>query len=426
MTQPPHNLELEYAALYRILAGDAYLLSHLRPEDFHDPSLRRIFDACYQEFTEHGQCDFNGVDHRLKGLPWYEERGGSAFLATLVSSSTWPFTTGPRLLEMLRDLHVRRMAAGLGAEGSTAAEVVESLSDRLEHMRVLLPTAPRELGAVLRGLLDAPPRSIPFGFPCLDDMVTMHPGQLVVVGARPGVGKSSFLCNVACNYALTGKPIVYCTKEMSYEELLPRFLAYLSGKPFRVLREGALEYEKTLARIQVEETMETVSDIEAIALHSDAEVIVVDYIQLLTVRGRRPDSRVQELEEITRRLKGLAQRTGKVVLCASQLNRDSETGNRRPSLSDLRGSGSIEMDANTVILMYDPFAKDEDDDSGASWQTRKKTEQAARSFDGQEGMIDFLVRKNRSGRTGNVKLKWIPELTTFRDLTNLAPHPAHA
>lgn len=429
MTTPTqyHNTELEQAALNSLLTGlGASLLSRLRPEDFFSPDHQKVFEACYTDFLEHGSCDFTSVHTRLSAENWYNAKGGIVYLTELTRFVNVYMTRDDRLFTLLRDLSIRREAERMGIHGGTSADVVHQLTQRIEELHTLLPTTTRRPADVLHALLSSPPRAIPFGFPCLDNLVVMHPGHLVVVGARPGVGKSSFLCNVACNHARSGKNIVYCTKEMSYEELLPRFLSYLSGTPFHELRDKARSHEEVINRISVEEKMDHVGDVEAVASRTEADVIIVDYLQLLTVPGRRPANRVQELEEITRRLKGLAQRTGKVILCAAQLNRDLENAARKPVLSDLRGSGSMEQDANIVLMLHNPCLTDDEDGEKAAnrWEKKRSAAQVARSLEVGDDMVDVLIRKNRAGKRGSVRLKWVPELTAFRDVSGAPPHPA--
>lgn len=418
------NLDLERCAIHAALGGDGTIVTRLIPEDFHEPLHRKIFESLYEDFRDNGSCDMNRVHHKLSGQEWYEKRNGSVFLCECTAPN-WPYTPEHQIVDMLRELLIRRTAGEFSVSRSSAREIIDQFARETEDMRNLLPNASRPSRDVLRELLKGAPRTIPFGFPCLDQFVSMAPGQLVVVGARTGSGKTAFLCNVACNYARTGKPIVYCTKEMTQEEILPRFLSNLAGRPFRSLGEDAHRFESVVDRIAVEERVEHVSDVETLASRTDAEVVIVDYLQLLTLRGRRPESRVQELEEITRRLKATAQRTGKVVLCASQLNRDLDTAGRRPTLSDLRGCGSIEMDANTVILLYNPFAGEVGGEgTDGKWGSRKQVNQTAADLVGDRGMIEFWVSKNRSGRTGMCKLRWIPEITTFADVSGKPPLPS--
>jgi replicative DNA helicase len=420
-----YNLELEKAAI-RSALFDGSLTVQLMDDDFFEVAHRLIFTACREDYLKNKNCDLFRIDYMLKGQEWYDNIRGLEFLLEICNGELlYPKHTPQHdIINLLRELRIKRLMFQQKVTASGAREMIAEGMRNYQEWQNLLPENALTPEQILEALYKAKSAYLTLGFPILDALIQMEPGQLIVIGGRTGTGKSAFLCNVACNMVLSGRNVLFCTKEMSAIELQRRFLSYFANKPFtEISKEEAKLYLPLLEKIHIVEKMDFISDIEAAIARSDADFIIVDYIQLLTVQGRKSEYRVGELEEITRRLKGAAQRSGKVLLCAAQLNRELDTANRPPVLKDLRGCGSIEQDANVVILMFDPNAKESDEPKGnekaSGWgenqNFKKQVAKTAAALEGSENMIEFYIRKNRAGSTGMKRLKWLPSITAFRD-----------
>ncbi len=261
---------------------------------------------------------------------------------------------------------------------------------------------------------------IPSGISSLDVLTTgLNRSDMIIVGARPGMGKTSFALNIAKNVALQqNRTVIFFNLEMSCEQMVNRLLsseARVSGKK---LRTGNLEpdewtrigqaagilckapiYLDDTASITVPEMMSRVRRIK------DVGLVVIDYLQLMHSANKKTESRVQEVSEITRSLKIMAKELNVPIMVCAQLARTTEKqSNHRPALADLRESGSIEQDADQVLFLYrDEYYKNEKEDPNSV----------------EAGTSEVIVAKNRHGELGTVKLAWSGEFTSF---TGLDPH----
>ena len=260
------------------------------------------------------------------------------------------------------------------------------------------------------------------GFSGLDRvLVEMGRGDLIIVGARPGMGKTSFAMNIATNVAKTGKAVAIFNLEMSAEQLVTRILSSEAMVDSKKLRTGQLKPEdwdniagviSSLSGCDI--YIDDTSNITAAEMKSKLRrisnlgLVVIDYIGLMQ-SSLNTDNRAQQVTEISRNLKIMAKDLGIPIVCCAQLNRgtESRTGeNKKPTLADLRDSGSIEQDADIVLFLY----RDEyyNDIKGAS------------QADGNDGSsantAEVIIAKNRHGSTGNVKMGWIGQFTKFRCL----------
>jgi replicative DNA helicase len=257
------------------------------------------------------------------------------------------------------------------------------------------------------------------GFQRLDDMLLgMREGQMVVVGARPGVGKTSFALNLAVQAAEAGATVAFFSLEMSSTEIAQRLLSAYSQVPLQKIRSARIAGEDwtnlmdASARLSqldilIDDTPgTTVTEVRAKARrmlrNKEKAVIILDYLQLVSPPpSKRSDSRATEVSEMSRGIKIMAKDLRVPVVALSQLNRTSEnrTG-KRPQLSDLRESGSIEQDADIVILL-----------------DRSSTpEEAERADRPDEGITEFIVAKNRSGPVGTIEMVFLKESTRFMQL----------
>jgi replicative DNA helicase len=255
------------------------------------------------------------------------------------------------------------------------------------------------------------------GFSGLDRvLVQMGKGDLVLVGARPGMGKTSFAMNIAVNVAKqTKKAVCVFSLEMSGEQLVTRMLSSEALVDSYALRAGNLSCEDwariaqaagelTGCDILIDDTSGiSVTDMKSkLRRVKNLGLVVVDYLQLMQ-SGKRIENRVQEVAEISRNLKIMAKDLGVPIICCAQLSRGPESRTvKKPMLSDLRDSGAIEQDADIVMFLYrEEYYKEQED--------AKKVQQEANT-------AEVIVAKNRHGSTGNVKMGWIGQFTKFRTL----------
>jgi replicative DNA helicase len=258
---------------------------------------------------------------------------------------------------------------------------------------------------------------VPSGFVDLDAMTSgFQPSELVVVAARPSMGKTAFCLNIAANAAGEGQGIAIFSLEMSKESLVQRMLTATARVDSHRVRQGTLRDSDftQLARaagilqtyqLWIDDTpsitlLEMRSKARRLKIDNDVRLVVVDYLQLM----RSPEyseNRVQEISDISRSLKALARELEIPVIALSQLSRASEQrgGERKPILSDLRDSGAIEQDADLVIFIHRPEYYDREDES-------------------KRGLAEVMLAKNRNGPTGDVQLKFTREYTRFDNFSN--------
>ena len=261
-------------------------------------------------------------------------------------------------------------------------------------------------------------RGVQTHFSGLDNMlVGMNKGDLIIVGARPAMGKTSFVLNIAENAAYKGdKTVCFFSLEMSGEELVKRMLSTKACIPSTKLRSGKLDdqdwdklglaaTELAKCKIYIDGTTETtVSRIKAKlnrikGLKSNG-LVIIDYLQLMQDPNEKRNGRTAEVSAISRSMKIMAKELEVPVICCSQLNRDLEkTKEKIPTMADLRESGSIEQDADAVLLLYRPDYYNQKQD--------------------QQNRAQVIIAKNRHGGTGTVEMAWDPQFTKFSELSNI-------
>jgi replicative DNA helicase len=255
---------------------------------------------------------------------------------------------------------------------------------------------------------------LPTGFTELDRMTAgLHPQNLIIVAGRPGLGKTSFVCSIAANAAVVyGKCVGIFSLEMSTDELGKRNLAALAEVDLHKIKTGFLNKEDWMklglaarrlsqARLFIDDCGSmTITQLRAkaqrLALEHGIDLVVVDYLQLLHGSQKRYDNRTAEVTEISSGLKNLAKELKIPVIAAAQLSRDIEKSARKPRLSDLRESGSIEQDADLVLFIHRP-------------ELITETEENA-------GVAEIVIGKQRNGMTGDFQLAFLKQFTKFTNL----------
>lgn len=383
-----------------LLNGDTRATdSELRAADFTDALCARVFGAALTLEARGQACDLVTVSDSCPDLD-------ASALVELAQEAAPVASLAAQHARSIREAAQRRAARVAALElAQKATEPDRPLSELLDGMRVRLDTIAGALpssGAVdgvdalcsfYEDLTSGPVEPVArFGFSRIDDALTIAGGKLVVVGARPSVGKSALLLHLALNAIDAGRRVLLVSLEMSDTEIIGRMVSRKSGVPAGRINNRNLsgsELERVAEsfallpgdRFCISTRAQTPQDVRRVALRMKAsgglDMIVVDYLQLLEA-GRKTGSRVEAVGVISRNLKALAQELEIPVLTASQLNRASER-NDAPRLSDLRESGSIEQDADAVILLHAPDEK----------------EKPARQL---------ILAKNRQGRCGGFDL----------------------
>ena len=443
---PPHDVEAEKAVIGSLLVdGEAIfnVATFLGPEDFFTQENQWIYDACFGLYKRNEAINQITVAHELAQRGKLEETGGAAYLSHLVSTvptSLHIVDYGQivsRLSVMRRLISAASQITTIGyqadADVDAALSKAEDVLFKVRHRRSLWDFVP------IRDILghyfeEAGPARVAEGriphvltdLTALDDFLGgLQRSDLIVLAARPSLGKSSLALNIARNAAINQKACVALfSLEMSRHEVVQRLLAseasvdcgrvrrglYTEREERRIMEASGILSE---APIYIDDSpqlrvLEMRSKARRLDFERNVDLVIIDYLQLM--RGEaRGDSRVQEVSEITRALKALAREIDAPVLAVSQLSRAIEwRASHRPQLSDLRESGSIEQDADVVIFI----SRDEMYIKEDEWKKDHDIEIEPYP----RGIADIIVAKHRNGPTGELKLRFVAKAVKFLDL----------
>ena len=413
----------------------------LSDSDFYVAEHQQIFAAMLRLFSTSNQIDVVTLIDDLVRDGVYDKSGGESYIRTLTDSVPSALNIRDyakivkeksllrRLIEAGEDIAERAYSEQddvgdlLDYAGNKIYSIAQGRDDRsfVSIDKVLM-----QVYEHLHALQTDPEASqgTKTGFSDLDAVLAgMGNSDLILVGGRPGMGKTSFAMNIATNVALkTHKKVAIFSLEMSAEQLATRMLASEALVSSYSLRTGNIsddDWTKLAGavdrlcgcRILIDDTPGiTVTGMKAkLRREGDVGLVVIDYLQLMQ-GDRHNDNRVQEVPEITRGMKLMAKEMNVPVICCAQLSRGPEGRQvKKPMLSDLRDSGSIEQDADTVLFIY------RDD----YYKTDKEAGQDQNSID----IVECIVAKNRHGSTGSVKLSWSGTYTLFRGIENNAAEP---
>jgi replicative DNA helicase len=441
-SRSPSNVEAEQAVLGALLMDGTAVIrvaSRLGVEDFHRPDHRRIYEAMMELYRRREAIDFVTVTAELERDGALEDVGGAAYLTQLIERT--PVATHVEYYAGLveRTAVQRRLISAATQIAQVAwddeAETVEETVDQAEAIlfNVLQDRRHGDL-TPLSELLTAYFEKIEeiqarrelmlgtqTGFRDLDRLLGgLQPSDLCIVAGRPGMGKTSWLTSVAENVALRfGGTVAFFSLEMSGEQMAQRLISSRTGISTHHLRVGQIRGD------EIDLVMRAIGELDAAAIYIDdtpglspfdlrtkvrrlhtekgVDLVIVDYLQLMQ-SGKRSENRVQEISYISRALKGLAREVRVPVIAASQLSRAVETRHdRRPQLSDLRESGSIEQDADMVVFLYRDALYDKDSE--------------------KKNVAEIQVAKHRHGPTGMVELLFVPNQTRFMDLADAPVEP---
>lgn len=442
--QMPVALEAEQAFLGSIIrkpeAFDA-VGGMLTADDFYLEEHKHIYNCITKMYTESRTIDPVTLANDLSQSGYRDQTGGIQYVA-LLAESVPSAANVKEYAKIIRDKSTLRRLINvcdeINKEAYDESSPVRTIIDNAEqsifdisnnndtkdlrHISDILHNVYRtlEVNAETKGAL----KGVKSGFSGLDQkLVEMGKGDFIIVGARPGMGKTSFALNIATNVAKQSKKsVAIFSLEMSGEQLVTRVISSEALVDSHNLRTGMLSTEEweNIAGVISELSgcdiyIDDTSSIGVTEMRSKLRripnlgLVVIDYIGLMQTNDKI-DNRAQQVGEISRNLKIMAKDFGVPIVCCAQLNRGTEgrgVTNKRPTLSDLRDSGSIEQDADIVLFLYrDTYYKD----IGAS--TEKEGEMA----EDTSNTAEVIIAKNRHGEVGSVKMGWIGQFTKFRTL----------
>ncbi len=432
----PNNTDAESNLLGSLMLGGgniANIVDKLRADDFFLSRHKIIFEELQSLYSAEGVTDAIVLIDRLESSGLLDKAGGREYVIELTtrvrtSSNAIEYATiieqtalRRRMIELCQDLE-SRARAGSGNINDIVDEAgarvlnlakddgrigIHSIQESLdEGFKLLDQWEKGNLGSTMTGFSD------------LDEMTNgLHPQDLVILAGRPAMGKTTLALNIACNAAsaVDGKHVVYFSLEMSHAQLIIRMLCALSGVSATRLHKGQLNSQEWTDLMKASDKLKTVQlttddspELNVMAIRSRARrlhqrhplgLIVVDYLQLLEMGGRA-ENRQQEITQISRSLKQLARELSVPVMALSQLSRATEQReDHRPRMSDLRESGSIEQDADLIMLIYreEVYSPDKDE---------------------AKGIAQVNIAKQRKGPVGKITLSFQPDRLRFEDLSH--------
>jgi len=429
---PPHSDEAERAVLGSMMMDPevtGLCLEYLDAECFFRPEHRVMFDFLKKHFEDNKPLDGVLLEQTLRDGGKLEEIGGRNYIVE-VYNSVASAANAEYYARIVKDKALLRgllHAAGeIARDALASGDPVDDVLDRCEQ-RVFEVTERKIVGQAsdVRSILSQVMQTLDLqggraitgletGFYELDDMTRgLQPGEMIVLAARPSVGKSALALNLAEHVAVDlEKPVAFFSIEMSREALALRLLSSRARVDGQRLRKGTLSNEEAekvrdaAARLyEVPLFIDDTPGLRIIDLRVKSrrllarhriELIIVDYLQLMTT-GQREENRQVEVANISRGIKSLARELGVPVLAISQLRRESEERNL-PRLSDLRESGAIEQDADVVMLLH---------------REEMRHAQGTKEYEETKGKADLIIAKQRNGPVGTIPLTWIWRYTRF-------------
>ena len=432
--QMPHSLEGEQAVLGSMLIDPECIkdvMDKLQPGDFYLRQNREIFEAIYSMFSYARPVDGITVAEELRKNGTYDEQTTRRYLAELMEITP----TSANVMEYVKIVRDKALLRGVAIAASeitamvqegigTASDTLDAAEQKIFAVRRgqsaqdmvpisrVLPDVLERLGEMTESQDHMPG---PSGFSAVDAKITgLNKSDLLLLAARPGMGKTSFALNIALNVARSSrKTVAVFSLEMSAEQLVTRILSGEALVENYRLRTGNLretDWQKIAAAASVlnqldirvdDNPMLSAADMNAKCRRLDnLGLVVIDYLQLMTSAGdksNRGENRQQVVSDISRMMKIMAKELNVPVICLSQLSRANEKrDDKRPMLSDLRESGAIEQDADIVMFLYRDDYYNEDSE--------------------KHNIAECIIAKNRHGETGKVELRWMPEYTQFATL----------
>ena len=432
---PPHDIEAEQALLGSMLTDQEAVtdaIEILKPEDFYRDDNKYIFEAIFALYSRGEPVDIITVKDELTTMQKFEAVGGIEYLATLPDKVPL-VSNAEKYISIVEEKSILRKLIKTADEiqtlGYEQTEEIDNIMDQAEKKIFDIMQGKNQKGytpikdvlvetfAELEKLYNQkePITGVPTGFADLDYKTAgLHDSDLILIAARPAMGKSAFALNIATYAAINAKvPVVLFNLEMSKAQLVNRMLCSEAMVDSNKIRTGKIDEEDWMklatalgplseAPIYIDDTPGiSIPEIRAkcrkLKLEKNIGLIVIDYLQLIQGSGKRNASREQEISEISRSLKILAKELNVPVVALSQLSRAAEARqDHRPMLSDLRESGAIEQDADIVMFLYRDDYYNPDSE--------------------KKNIAEIILAKHRSGSTGTVELLWMGNYTKFANL----------
>jgi replicative DNA helicase len=441
---PPQAVELEEAVLGAIMVEkDAIIavMDVLKPESFYKENHQKIFKAVLDLSTRHEPIDLLTVTEELRKREELDEIGGAVYIAQLTSkvgSAAHLEFHAKILAQKYIQRELIRVSSDIQIRAFDDSIDVDDLLDysEMELFRVAEGNIKRETAPIsilvkqaLQHLEEAGKREdglsgVPCGFSELDRITSgWQPSDLIIVAARPSMGKTAFVLSMARNMSVDhNASVAFFSLEMSSHQLINRLIVSESGISHEKIRNGKLtphEWAQLTVKISdLQNSKIFIDDSPALSIFElrakcrrlkaqhDIGIIILDYLQLMSGPAEARGNREQEVSTISRSLKAIAKELNVPIIALSQLNRSVETrgGFKRPQLSDLRESGAIEQDADMVLFIHRPeyygFMEDEDGNSLV-------------------GLAEIIVAKHRNGAIGDIKLRFRKEQAKFTDIDEM-------
>ena len=433
----PSSIEAEKSVLGGIflkpdIFGDVVEILH--PNDFYKNGHKLIYEAMRDIYNSGTGIDPIVVVNKLKKNETFDELVGEQLLFDIISD----VPTAANIIEYAKIVKEKATLRRLGEVGTKIVELayegyeeVDNILDKAEGMifKISENVDSKDLVSLKDVIAQEFVRlekvyqnkgvatGISSGFSDFDQMTSgFHPSDLIILAARPAMGKTAFALNLALNAAMKSKKgVLLFSLEMSSSQLLQRLLSIEAGIGLQKIRNGFLDPDDWgklgLASMKLSNSEINIADlpnvnvleIRAIARRLKAagklDMIIIDYLQLIKGNSTRGDNRQQEISEISRALKGIARELDIPIIALSQLSRATEQrADRRPMLSDLRESGAIEQDADMVMFLYrDDYYNEDSED---------------------KGLTEVIIGKQRNGPVGTIKLRFFHEYTRFENFTS--------
>ncbi len=433
---PPHSSDAEKAVVGGLMldknAWDK-ISGFLSQEDFYHNNHRQIFKAIEHIQEAQEACDVVTVSEWLDAHGLTEQSGGLEYLAGLAAETPGAsnivaygnIVREKSILRQLIQIGTELAEKGFNPEGQNSDDLLEEAEQlvfKIREQSLKSKSGFHDLQGVLVNTLehlqklaegDGEITGLPYGWTDLDKKTAgMHPSDLIIIAARPGMGKTTLAMNIAERAAVTGSSVAIFSMEMSAEQIVMRMFSSLSRINQSDLKKGQLtdqdwpKIQQTNAllaqsKLFINDTPgmtpnEMLSHCRRLKNREGLDLIVVDYLQLMQTKGRS-ESRVNEISEISRSLKGMAKELNVPVIALSQLSRNVEQRpNKRPIMSDLRESGAIEQDADLIMFIYRDGYYNEDSP--------------------QKNVSEIIIGKHRNGETGTTKLAFLGQYTRFENL----------
>lgn len=440
---PPHNLDAEVAVLGGLMLDPGVwdvVSEHVEPDSFYKVAHQKIFEAIQDLHRRNQPIDFLTVSNHLTAKNEMGEIGGSDVLYDILNQTPSAaniksyaeivaekallrrvISTSGEIIQEAYDSDYEEISGFLGSIESRIYKLADKKkTDGLISSTEIVRQSLEKIEELYN--LKAPVIGVPSGFTDLDKMTSgFGPGELIIIAARPSMGKTAFCLNIAAGAAVKAKrKVAFFSLEMGKEQLMIRMLATESQLGISEIRTGRIPDNawpklihgaSTLAEapLYIDDTsgispFEILTKCRRLKAQGGLDMIMIDYLQLMQLK-QKVESREREVSEISKTLKAIAKELKVPVIALAQLNRGVEgRSDRRPMLSDLRESGSIEQDADLIMMIYreDYYEKENPE---------------------ERGVAEILINKQRNGPTGKVKLTFDTASGQFKDLVHGAGGP---